>query len=158
MNADWLTQLAPAHAPAPPPWWPPATGWWVLAGLILVLLAVGIFGWRFSAGARRRRIGRAAIEELERIRALHDGHQAPAIQRLMRRYALTLYGAAPVAHLSGEAWLQFVREHGGAGFGGSNGNAFLAAAFGKDAATVRTDWSLAAEGFLRHRPSRKSPS
>jgi hypothetical protein len=42
LNADWLTQLAPAHAPPAPGWGPPAPGWWGLAlalGLIVAALA-----------------------------------------------------------------------------------------------------------------------
>ncbi len=154
MNADWLTQLAPARAPVPPSWWPPALGWWVLLGLILTLAAAGILWWRFSAGARRRRMRRAAIAELKRIRSLEEAARAPEIQRLMRRYAITEYGATAVANLSGDAWLRFVQAHGGAGFGGTNGNRFLAAAFGKAASTSDTDWCAAAEAFIRHRPTR----
>ena len=152
MNADWLTQLAPARAPAPPSWWPPAVGWWVIVVLILALAAASILWWRFSAGARRRRVSRAAIAELNRIRSLDEADRAPAIQRLMRRYAITAYGATAVANLSGEAWLRFVQAHGGAGFRGIHGNRFLAAAFGKAALTSDTDWSPAAEAFIRHRP------
>jgi hypothetical protein len=152
MNADWLNQLAPARAPAPPSWWPPAVGWWVLVGLILMLSAASILWWRFSAGARRRRVRRAAIAELKRIRSLDEAARAPEIQSLMRRYAITAYGATAVANLSGDAWLRFVQAHGGAGFSGPNGNRFLAAAFGKTASTSDTDWSSAAEAFIRHRP------
>ena len=154
MNADWLTQLAPARAPAPPSWWPPAVGWWVLVGLILALAAASILWRRSSAGARRRRVSRAAIAELNRIRSLDEADRAPAIQRLMRRYALTVYGAEAVASLSGEAWLHFVETHGGEAFGGTNGRHFLAAAYGRDAA--RSEWFHAAEAFIR-RPRRRDP-
>jgi hypothetical protein len=152
MNADWLTQLAPARAPAPPSWWPPALGWWLLAGLILALAAASIVWWRFSAAARGRRVRRAAIAELGRIRTLDEADRAAAIQRLMRRYAVTAYGARTVATLSGEAWLRFVQAHGGAGFGGAHGGKFLAAAFGKAAAIDDDHWWSAAEAFIRHRP------
>jgi hypothetical protein len=154
MNADWLTQLAPARAPAPPSWWPPAVGWWVLFALMLILAAASILWWRFSAGARRRRVRRAAIAELNRIRSLAEVDRAPAIQRLMRRYAITAYGATTVANLSGDAWLRFVHAHGGAGFDGTNGRRFLAAAFGKAAAASDGDWCSAAEAFIRHRQTR----
>jgi hypothetical protein len=97
-------------------------------------------------------VRRAALAVLHRIRGLDDGARAPEIQRLMRRYAITAYGAAAVAKLSGDAWLRFVQAHGGAGFGGSNGNRFLAAAFGKTASTDDNDWCAAAEAFIRHRP------
>jgi hypothetical protein len=154
MNADWLTQLAPARAPAPPSWWPPAVGWWVRGGLIVALAAAGIRWWRFSAGARRRRVRRAAIAALKRIRSLDEADRAPEIQRLMRRYAITAYGATAVANLSGDAWLRFVQAHGGAGFSGTNGDRFLAAAFGKTASTSDADWCSGAEAFIRYRPPR----
>ena len=72
----------------------------------------------------------------------------------MRRYAITAYGAATVANLSGDAWLRFVQAHGGAGFSGTSGDRFLAAAFGKAATASNTEWSSAAEAFIRHRPPR----
>ncbi len=72
----------------------------------------------------------------------------------MRRYAITAYGATTVAKLSGDAWLRFVQAHGGAGFSGTNGDRFLAAAFGKAATASNTEWSSAAEAFIRHRPPR----
>jgi hypothetical protein len=99
-------------------------------------------------------VRRAAIAELKRIRSLDAADRAPEIQRLMRRYAITAYGATTVARLSGDAWLQFVQAHGGAGFSGIHGSRFLAAAFGKAASTSDTDWSSAAESFIRHTPPR----
>jgi hypothetical protein len=154
MNADWLTQLAPARAPAPPSWWPPAVGWWILVGLILALAAARIVWRRFSAGAHRSRVRRAAIAELNRIRSLDEVERAPAIQHLMRRYAITAYGATTVAKLSGDAWLRFVQAHGGADFGGTHGDRFLAAAFGKAASIPDADWSGPAEAFIRYKPHR----
>jgi hypothetical protein len=156
MNADWLRQLAAARAPAPPSWWPPAVGWWILVGLMLALAAASVLWWRSSAGTRRRRVRHAAIAELKRIRALDEADRAPEIQRLMRRYAITAYGANAVANLSGDAWLRFVQAHGGAGFGGAS-NDFLAAAFGRAAPSSDTDWSSAAEAFIRYRPLRARP-
>jgi len=35
---DWLAQLAPAHAPPPPGWWPLAPGWWAVMILIIGFL------------------------------------------------------------------------------------------------------------------------
>lgn len=151
MNADWITQLAPARAPAPPAWWPPAAGWWLVAGLILILLGAGVVWWKYSAFDRGRRIRRAALAELARIRSLDTASQPRAIQHLLRRYALSVYGAGAVASLSGGAWLQFVETHGGAAFAGGSGQDFLAAAFGNDAPAASPEWLLAAEGFIRRR-------
>lgn len=154
MNADWVTQLAPAHAPAPPSWWPPAVGWWIVLGLLLALSTASIWWWCFSAGSRRRAVRRVAIRELERIRSLELAERAPALQRLMRRYAVTLYGKTAMANLSGDLWLQFLEAHGVAGFSGNNGKHFLNAAYGKATVASSTDWCEAAEAFIRHRAPR----
>ena len=156
MNADWIGQLAPERAPAPPPWWPPAVGWWLVAALILVLLGASIAWVKYSKRGPRRRVQAAALAELARIRLLDEASQPRAIQRLMRRYALTVFGAGAVASLNGEDWLRFVETHGGEAFAGTSGRRFLAAAYGKDA--VQLEWFRAAEAFIRHaRLGRPSP-
>lgn len=153
MSADWLAQLAPEHAPPPPGWWPPAPGWWILAALCLCAVAVWCW-WRFAPRLLRGRALRsAALEELERIRSDATGTAAPAIQRLLRRYALTVFDRARVAPLTGEAWVRFLAEHGGTAFADGEGRTFLAAAFGGKAAP-RESWLAAAEGFIRRAPRR----
>lgn len=150
MSADWLAQLAPERAPRPPPWWPPAPGWWILCALILVSLAAVILWRRYAANSRIRRARRAALLELERIRASSDANAVRALQRLMRRYALAVYGAPAVADLTGGSWLRFIETHGGAAFGGERGARFLEAAFGRAAQGVQSDWFSGAEAFFRH--------
>jgi len=155
MNADWISQLAPERAPAPPSWWPPAIGWWLVAALILVLVGASIAWVKFSRRRPRRRVQAAALAELSRIRLLDEASQPRAIQRLMRRYALTVFGAGTVASLNGEDWLRFVATHGGDAFAGTSGRQFLAAAYGRDA--VQPEWFGAAEAFIRRaRPARKA--
>jgi hypothetical protein len=155
MNADWLAQLAPEHAPASPGWWPPAPGWWIAAALCLC--AIGVWcSWRFAPRMMRGRALRgAALAELERIRAGANEAAAPAIQRLLRRYALTVFDRGRVAPLTGEAWVRFLADHGGTAFADGEGRTFLAAAFGGEpAAAPRESWLAAAEGFIRRAPRR----
>ena len=153
MSANWLADLAPEHAPAPPSWWPPAPGWWVATGLCLVLLAAW-FAWRrFARHTGYRRVQRAALDELERIRSQEELGSAAAIQRLLRRYALTIFGPDRMAPLTGEAWVDFVAEHGGEGLAGDVGRSLLGAAFGNPAApAARESWLAAAEAFIRQAP------
>jgi hypothetical protein len=125
----------------------------LLAGLILVLLGAGIAWWKSSPVERWRRVRRAALAELERIRSLEEASQPRAIQRLMRRHAVSVYGTAAVADLRGEAWLNFIQAHGGAAFAGRSGQDFLAAAYGKGAPAA-PEWLRAAEAFIRRRPQR----
>ena len=160
MNPNWLTQLAPSHAPAPPSWWPPAPGWWVVAVLCIAVIAFAAWRWIFSTRARYRRRRRAALKELNRIRTFDDGvATARAIQRLMRRYALSVFERERVAKLSGDAWIAFVVEQGGSILTGDTGRSLLSAAFGTTAALdQREHWLQAAEGFIRAAPIESAPA
>lgn len=148
MSPDWLTQLAPAHAPPPPSAWPPAPGWWGLAGLALALAAGTMWWWR---DPRRRRM-RAALRELKRIRAADPEPQASAraIESLLRRYAMAVFGGERVARLTGEAWLSFLGAEGAAPLGGEPGRDLLSTAFGGRACDQRREWLAGAESFVRH--------
>jgi Domain of unknown function (DUF4381) len=154
MSPTWLAQLAPEHRPAAPPWWPPAPGWWLIAALFLVLLAA-MLGWRrFSRHARSGKVQRVALLELERIRSQgDDGAAAHAIQQLLRRYALTVFGPDRVARLTGDSWIEFIVLHGGAGLSGDHGRWLLRAAFGTSpASSHRESWLSGAEAFIRQAP------
>lgn len=147
MSAHWLSELAPAHAPPPPGAWPPAPGWWVLAGVgLAVLVAAGVW-WR---NPRRRRM-RAALRELRRIGANERDVQASAraIERLLRRYAMAVFGRERVARLTGEAWLAFLGVEGGASLAGEDGRHLLRAAFGAGVHDARAQWLAGAHRFVR---------
>ena len=152
MNPNWLAQLAPDHAPAPPHAWPPAPGWWVVAVLTLIAIAL-LVRWLRDP---RRRARNTALKELRSIRA-SDGDGAAvarAIQNLLRRYALTVFERGRIAGLTGEAWLQFVGAEGGEGLSGPVGRSMLNTAFGNLSTDERDQWAAGAEGFIR-RAARK---
>ncbi|MBS1202779.1 MAG: hypothetical protein H6R22_1288, partial [Chromatiaceae bacterium] len=72
---DPLAGLRDWHLPDPVSWWPPAPGWWLVAGLALAACALTLHWW---LRRRRRRHGapaRAALGELERLgaRLVADG-------------------------------------------------------------------------------------
>ena len=147
MTQSWLSQLAPAHAPPPPGWWPPAPGWWVLAVLLAAAAATVVWWWRDPY----RRSRRAALRELRAIRA--DGSDivasARAIESLLRRFAIAVFGAARVARLTGEAWLTFVAAQGGTQLAGDAGRSLLATAFGGSPSDDREHWLAGADAFVR---------
>ena len=148
MNPDWLTQLAPAHAPAAPGWWPPAPGWWVLGVILAALVVLAVRTLRDP----RRALRKAALRQLQVIRASDaDGAAvARATQNLIRRYALAVFGHSRVARLTGDAWLQFVADAGGDALAGAPGRSMLAAAFGNVASSDdRAQWTAGAEGFIK---------
>jgi Domain of unknown function (DUF4381) len=154
MNADWLAQLAPEHAPPAPGWWPMAPGWLAVSVLGALLVAAAIWRWRNP----RLRQQRKALRELESIRAYasneHDiGATARAIQNLMRRYAIALFGRDQVAQLSGSKWLEFLVDHGGTSFK-DVGQSLLVVAFGAHKADQHRNhcarWFDGADAFLSH--------
>ena len=159
MNNDWLSQLAPEHAPAPVGWWPLAPGWWGVVGFVVLLLAAGVWWWRSSPRIIYRQQRRAALAELRRIRTAPKDvvGVACAIENLLRRYALSVFGAERVAKLSGRVWMGFVVAQGGEEWAGDTGRTLLAAAFGKvDERDLRARWIAAAEAFIRRAPRKAS--
>lgn len=156
MTQSWLSQLAPAHAPPPPGWWPPAPGWWVLAALLLAAAAAGVWWWRDPY----RRSRRAALRELRAIRtAEFDAvSSARAIESLLRRFALAVFGSARVARLTGDAWLTFVAAHGGTLLAGEAGRSLLSTAFGGGGNDERECWISGADAFVRRARREDGPS
>ena len=155
MSPNWLTALAPAHAPPPPSVWPPALGWWILAALTVAAAAGALTWWR----APRLRRRRGTLRELRRIRAAAADPQttARAIESLLRRYAMAMFGRDRVARLTGEAWLAFLGSEGATALAGGPGRALLGAAFGDHPLDQRTEWLAGADAFVR-RAGRQHPS
>ena len=147
MTPNWLSQLAPGHAPPPPGWWPPAPGWWLLAALLLAATAGATWWWRDPY----LRSQRAALRELRAIRAAQSDvvTSARAIESLLRRFALAVFGSAEVARLTGDAWLTFVAARGGHALAGEAGRSLLATAFGGRGGDERECWIAAADAFVR---------
>ncbi len=109
-------QLRDIHLPAEPGFWPPAPGWWILAVLLLALLA-----WATWVGLRRYRLLRqrqrilAMLAELEQETDTITPQSIARISTLLRRLALMRYPRQRVAALTGTDWLQFLDESGGNG-------------------------------------------
>jgi hypothetical protein len=104
-----------------------------------------------------RALRRTALRQLRVIRASDaDGAAvARAIQNLLRRYALTVFGHDRVAKLTGEPWLQFVIAHGGGALAGAPGRSLLRTAFGNHVDDDRGQWLAAAESFIRRAPRKR---
>lgn len=123
---DLMNRLAEPEAPLPVPFAPQTWGWVVLAAL----LALGI-AWLARREIQRRRANayrRAALAELA---AAND--DPVAIAAVLRRAALAAWPREAVASLTGEDWLRFLRETGGAAaFSGAAGEALRVAPWRPD--------------------------
>ncbi|HED16994.1 MAG TPA: DUF4381 domain-containing protein [Gammaproteobacteria bacterium] len=112
-----VLQLRDIHLPVEPGFWPPAPGWWILAVLLLALLAW--VGWiavrRYHLHRSRQRI-LAMLGELEQEANNNTTPERIAqISILLRRLALMRYPRQRVAALTGADWLSFLDESGGQG-------------------------------------------
>ena len=120
MNPDLVTQLRDINGLDTIPWWPLATGWWLLAALFIVLVFALISLLRnlrhYPAGSWHR-------DAWKQLRALRQ--QAPSmpveqlaadLSELLRRIAVARLGRDRAAGLTGERWLDFLQKHDPAGF------------------------------------------
>lgn len=108
--------LRDIHLPEAVSWWPPGLGWWLLPPLLGAVLWIA---WRLGRNWRaRRRAGklrRAALRELDTVaadyRASGDARLAvAAISVLLKRFALSVAPREQVAALTGQQWLQWLRQ------------------------------------------------
>lgn len=116
MNQGDPASLANLNDIVMPPalgWWPLADGWYVLAGIIIILLAWYIFRSvrKWNANAYRR----AALLELQSLtESMRDlSNRAFSLRQLpslLKRTALSVYPRENVAGLTGEEWFRFLNS------------------------------------------------
>jgi len=108
MNDDPLAQLRDIHLPADAGWWPPAIGWWVLAGLILAGLAA-LALWLLRRH-RRQAWRRQALAELNDLanRAEPSTEWVVELNQLLKRVAARCYPERSVARMTGTRWSDFL--------------------------------------------------
>jgi hypothetical protein len=117
MSADptSLDHLFDIVTPSPVPSWPPAPGWFVMAGTAVVVVGVGVWhAWQYWRTAAYRR---AALGEWQRLRAQAAdlAQRQGALQQLpelVKRTALVAFPREEVASLSGTAWPSFLDRTG----------------------------------------------
>lgn len=109
-TANNTLALRDIHLPTQVSWWPPAPGWWLVLGIILLFIVVAVLLYRRY---QVRKLYQAATQELQKIKQdyaqTHDDQQL--VQQLsiyLRRACLTFYPRVDVAGLTGNAWLEFL--------------------------------------------------
>ena len=108
-----LQNLNDIVLPAAVSWWPPASGWYFLFGLLLIALTW--FGYRSLQRWSNNRYRRAALRELQSLaERIHDAEGRDASLRqipvLLKRTALSVYPRSQVASLAGKDWFDFLNS------------------------------------------------
>jgi hypothetical protein len=80
---------------------------------------------------------------------------ARAIENLMRRYAMAVFGRQRVSKLAGHSWLGFVSDESGVSIPADTGSSLLAAAFGNNPQDQREQWIATADAFVRGSAKRR---
>jgi hypothetical protein len=120
VNTDSVVQLRDIQGLDTVPWWPPGTGWWLLAvvAVILVFLLVAAVRnlRRFPVGSWRRHAWREL--RMLKVNAPNRPAQQVAIElsELLRRIAIARLGRSRTAGISGERWLSLLQANDPAGF------------------------------------------
>jgi hypothetical protein len=103
-----LQNLNDIVVPGAVPWWPPATGWYVLAAIAAVGLAVLAVRWlRYRRSNRYRK---QALLELALIRKNGSQEAMQQLPGLLKRAALSAWPREEVASLSGHEWHRFLDD------------------------------------------------
>ncbi|MCR9293681.1 MAG: DUF4381 domain-containing protein [bacterium] len=102
-NAASLDRLNDIVIPPPVGWWPLASGWYVVLGMVLVLC--GWLSWRRWKLWRSNAYRRVALRELESARSVAN------ISAILRRVALTWAPRAEIATLGGSEFADWIASH-----------------------------------------------
>lgn len=105
MNTDptSLDRLHDIILPTPVSWWPLAPGWYVLLGLVLLIVIWLVYRLlkRWQANAYRR-------QALQELKSMTDG---TTIAELLRRTALAVVARSEVAEKTGSDWADWLAGH-----------------------------------------------
>ena len=120
MNPEMVARLRDIQGLDEISWWPLATGWWLLAVLVIVLLFAMVSLvrnlWRYPAGSWRRHAWKQLRILKQQANRMPVQQLAGELSELLRRIAIARLGRARTAGLSGERWLAWLQEHDPAGF------------------------------------------
>ena len=97
-----LSNLQDIILPAAPSFWPPASGFWILVALILMLLIA--VAWVITQARQRNAYRRAGLTLLASANTVYE------INVVLKRVALAVFPREQVAALHGENWLHFMQS------------------------------------------------
>jgi hypothetical protein len=100
--------------------WPPAPGWWLLLGGLLLggwlLFLLLRFVWRYPFFSWHHAARRHLLALRRRVGVDDDAVIAADLSELLRRVAIARHGREQCAGLAGSDWLDWLSAHDPAGF------------------------------------------
>jgi len=97
-----LSELRDIVVPDAPPFWPPAPGLWVAAGIVILL--VFLFAWRIYSRVQRNAYRKAGLQLVVEAGTNQD------VSVTLKRVALAAFPREDVASLYGDAWTAFLHK------------------------------------------------
>ena len=107
-----LNDLRDIAMPEPVSFWPPAMGFWIIAGLgAVVLIHIILRKYKTRHASAYRRAGLLLLKEVgENFSDETAETIAGNISLILKRVALVAFPREQVASLTGDAWLSFLNE------------------------------------------------
>ena len=101
--------LRDLHLPEPIGWWPPAMGWWLVLGFLIVM-GIGAF-LLIQRHRRATPLKRAfeALRELESRTDMKAEERLQSISAIIKRFAMSIAPREEVAGLSGDAFFEWIK-------------------------------------------------
>ncbi len=149
-----LDKLRDIHLPEPIDAFPYAPGWWILLGILLVI--IGYFVYRRIQYYRAIRLLKPAKQELAQLASLTSNEiNAASIARLsalLKRVCLLYFDRHQIASLNGARWVEFLNQqmtrfnqNSNASnqplFSDKDSQLFAQAAYQKSTTVEQTQWS-----------------
>jgi Domain of unknown function (DUF4381) len=100
--------LRDIHLPEAISWWPPALGWWLLAILIPLLLALFFLLYKKIIRKTAIKTAKQMLSQLKKEDQLDNLQKLTALSALLRRAAMSKSGRKQCAGLTGQQWLEYL--------------------------------------------------
>jgi len=150
-----IAQLHDLREPQAVSMWPETDAWWVLAVILTLLVAFGIWRWlRHRRANAYRREALARLRDLEPELSKGDPAALARLDQILRRTALAAFPRGEVAALTGTDWADYLdRSAKGLpppGFGGISGALAEAAYKARPPAFDGAEVARLARYWIRH--------
>jgi len=107
-QSQLLQQLRDIHPPEAVNWWPLATGWWIIIGLIALIALLLLI--RFLLKRHHYRFVRFASAELHQLRKSDDPRWLAKSHNVMRRLGLCYVDEELAGSMNQQQWMQFLQD------------------------------------------------